>query len=90
VPEVEEKPNKRNPMSPGALRPTARGSTVRALALASVTLTTGLIAGVFYAYAVLVNLGLATQPDADFVAALQAINERIQNPLFFLSFFGAP
>jgi hypothetical protein len=69
--------------------PTALGSAVRALALSSATLTTGLIAGVFYAYAVSVNLGLAAQPDADYVAALQAINERIQNPLFFLSFFGA-
>ena len=72
-----------------ALRPTARRSAVRALALANATLTTGLIAGDFYAYAVLVNLGLAAQPDADYVAAMQAINERIQNPLFFLSFFGA-
>jgi uncharacterized membrane protein len=53
------------------------------------TLTTGLIAGVFYAYAVSVNLGLAAQPDASYVATMQAINERIQNPLFFLSFFGA-
>ena len=70
-------------------RPTPLGSAVRALKLASATLTTGLVAGVFYAYAVSVNLGLAVQPDADYVAAMQAINERIQNPLFFLSFFGA-
>jgi len=74
-------------MSPGALRPTARGSAVRALALASATLTTGLIAGVFYA--VSVNLGLAAQPDATYVAAMQAINEMIEKPLFFASFFGA-
>jgi uncharacterized membrane protein len=65
------------------------GSAVRALTLASATLTTGLVAGVFYAYAVSVNLGLAAQPDAAYVAAMQAINDRIQNPLFFLSFFGA-
>ena len=69
--------------------PTALGSAVRALTLAGATFTTGLIAGVFYAYAVSVNLGLAAQPDAGYVAATQAINERIQNPLFFLSFFGA-
>ena len=70
--------------------PRALGSAVRALTLAGATFTTGLIiAGVFYAYAVSVNLGLATQPDADYVAAMQVINERIQNPLFFLSFFGA-
>ena len=70
-------------------RPTARRSAIRAITLASATLTTGLIAGVFYAYAVSVNLGLAAQPDADYVAVMQAINERIQNPLFFLTFFGA-
>jgi uncharacterized membrane protein len=89
VPEVEEKPNKRNPMSPGALRPTDLGSAVRPLALALATFTTGLVAGVFYAYAVSVNLGLAAQPDAAYIATMQAINERIENPLFFLSFFGA-
>src|SRR5215211_6604739 len=62
---------------------------VRALTLGLATLSTGLVAGVFYAYAVSVNLGLAAQPDASYVATMQAINERIQNPLFFLSFFGA-
>ena len=70
-------------------RPTALGSAVRALTLAVATLTTGLVAGVFYAYAISVNLGLAEQPDASYVAAMQAINERIQNPVFFLGFFGA-
>jgi uncharacterized membrane protein len=62
---------------------------VRALTLAGATLTTGLIAGVFYAYAVSVNLGLAAQPDASYVATMQAINERIQNPTFFFSFGAA-
>jgi len=57
--------------------------------LACATLTTGLVAGVYYAYAVSVNLGLAAQPDASYVATMQAINERIENPLFFLTFFGA-
>ena len=70
-------------------RPTALGSAIRALTLAGATLTAGLVAGVFYAYAVSVNLGLAEQPDAGYVAAMQAINERIQNPVFFLGFFGA-
>jgi len=36
-----------------------------------------------------VNLGLAAQPDASYVATMNAINERIENPLFFLTFFGA-
>jgi uncharacterized membrane protein len=76
-------------MNSAAGRPTARGSTVRDIVLALATLATGLIAGVFYAYAVSVNLGLAAQPDASYVATMNAINERIQNPLFFASFFGA-
>jgi uncharacterized membrane protein len=64
-------------------------SDIRALMLAGATLTTGLVAGVFYAYSVSVSLGLAAQPDASYVATMQEINERIQNPLFFASFFGA-
>ena len=72
-----------------APHPTNFGSAVRALTLAGATFTTGLVAGVFYAYAVSVNLGLAAQPDASYVATMQAINERIENPLFFASFFGA-
>ncbi len=73
-----------------ALRPTtALGSAVRALTLAGATLTTGLVAGVFYAYEVSVNLSLAAQPDASYVATMNAINQRIRNPLFYLSYFGA-
>lgn len=77
------------PLSHKVPSPRTLGSTFRALTLAGSTLTTGLVAGVFYAYAVSVNLGLATQPDASYVATMQAINERIENPLFFASFFGA-
>ena len=77
------------PLSHKVRSPRRLGSTFRALTLAGATLTTGLAAGVFYAYAVSVNLGLATQPDASYVATMQAINERIENPLFFASFFGA-
>lgn len=61
----------------------------RPLLLAAATVSTGLVAGVFYAYSVSVDLGLAAQPDKSYVATMQAINERIQNPLFFASFFGA-
>jgi uncharacterized membrane protein len=86
---VEEKPHDENPASSRTLPPTTLGSAVRILTLALATLTTGLIAGLFYAYAVSVNLGLAAQPDAAYVATMNAINERIQNPLFFLSFIGA-
>jgi uncharacterized membrane protein len=53
------------------------------------TFTTGLMAGVYFAFAISVTLGLAAQPDASYVATMQAINEKIENPLFFASFFGA-
>ena len=59
------------------------GSAVRTLTLVLATLATGLVAGVFYAYAISVNLGLAVQPDASYVDTMQAINARIQNPMFF-------
>jgi len=54
-------------------RPTAVRSAVRALTLAGATL----IAGVFYVYACSVNLGLAVQPDAPYVAAMQAMVQRL-------------
>ena len=65
------------------------GRSIRGLTLICAVLTTGLMAGVFYAYAGSVDLGLAEQPDASYVATMNEINERIQNPLFFLGFFGA-
>ena len=67
----------------------AVGPGARAIALGLATLSTGLVAGVFYAYSVSVSLGLAAQPDESYIATMQAINERIQNPLFFAGFFGA-
>ena len=72
-----------------SLRPGTFLSGVRALLLGGATLTTGLVAGVFYAYSVSVDPGLAAQSDASYIATMQEINERIQNPLFFASFFGA-
>jgi hypothetical protein len=58
-------PVSQTPIEAGSQKITRRtplGSAVRALTLASATLTTGLVAGVFYAYAVSVNFGLAAQP----------------------------
>jgi uncharacterized membrane protein len=50
--------------------------------------STGLIAGLFYAYSCSVNPGLAGLPDAQYVAAMQSINSAILNPVFFASFLG--
>ena len=63
-----------------------------ALRMASLVIaatTTALIAGFFYAYSASVNRGLARLDDADYVAAMQAINDTVRNPVFALSFFGA-
>jgi len=65
--------------------------TIPAVITAAVTLAlTGLAAGMFFAYSVSVMLGLDDiRPDAA-MAAMRSINRRIQNPVFFLAFLGAP
>ena len=35
------------------------------------------------------TVGLARLPDAEYLAAMQAMNRAIQNPVFFTAFFGA-
>jgi uncharacterized membrane protein len=77
----------RTPYDIGGVK--ALGSVVRSFTLAMATLTTGLMAGVYFAYSVSVNLGPAAQPDTTYVATMNVINDRIENPLFFASFFGA-
>lgn len=51
---------------------------------------TALMAGIFFAFSFAVNLGLARLSNAEYAAAMQSINRRIQNPVFFAAFFGAP
>src|SRR3712207_1148289 len=70
--------------------PLARvGSVARPLTLTLATLTTGLIAGFFYAYASSVTLGLALLPDEQYIEAMQAINATVRNGVFAFGFFGA-
>ena len=61
----------------------------RSGALAAATITTGLMAGLYYAYAYSVMPGLSQTDDRTFVNAMQQINVAIINPWFFISFFGA-
>lgn len=61
----------------------------RRTTLIGATLTVGLMAGLFYAYACSVMLGLARSSDRTFVEAMQRINESIQNGWFFVCFVGA-
>lgn len=49
----------------------------------------GLMAGLFFSWSVSVMTGLRKLPDREFLSSMQAMNRAIQNPLFFLFFFGA-
>ena len=57
--------------------------------LFAATLTVGLMAGVFAIYANAIMPGLRSTDDRTFVAAFQAIDRAIINPLFLGTFFGA-
>ncbi|MFD9615408.1 DUF1772 domain-containing protein [Streptomyces sp. NPDC059083] len=60
----------------------------RTAALVAATLTTGLIAGVFYAYATSVMTALGQSDDRTFIDVMQKINVVIINPWFMLGFMG--
>jgi uncharacterized membrane protein len=62
--------------------------TVPTIVLIVTTTTTGLIAGLFYAYSCSVNLGLGRLSDEAYLTAMQSINKAILNPVFFASFIG--
>ena len=60
------------------------------LALAAAAVAAGLSAGVFYDYQVSVTRALAAVDDVTYVRTFQAINDKIENPWFFLTFLGTP
>lgn len=65
-------------------------TTIPTIALACAAMVTALIAGLLYAYSCSVNPGLNRLSDPEYVTAMQSINRAIQNPVFFISFLGAP
>ncbi|MEP7089408.1 MAG: anthrone oxygenase family protein [Nocardioidaceae bacterium] len=65
-------------------------SALRAPVLLLATVLAGLQAGTYYTWATGVMPGLARVDDHGFVSTLQHINVAIVNPVFMLSFFGAP
>ena len=67
-------------------RRTARGDIV----LGAATITTGLLAGLYYGWAVSVMPGFQNAGDRTVVDGIQQMNIAIQNPAFFASFMGAP
>lgn len=62
---------------------------LRDVLLVLATVSIGLMAGVFFAYAIAVMPGLARTADRTFVGAFQAMDRAIINPLFLLIFIGA-
>ncbi|MEA5361214.1 anthrone oxygenase family protein [Amycolatopsis sp., V23-08] len=58
--------------------------------LVAAVVAAGLIAGLFYAYSCSVMPGLARGDDKTFVEAMRGINVAIVNPVFMLTFLGAP
>jgi uncharacterized membrane protein len=51
--------------------------------------STAIMAGLFFAWSFSVMPGLAKLSDREFIAAMQSMNRAIQNPVFFIFFFGA-
>ncbi|BCJ59149.1 DUF1772 domain-containing protein [Micromonospora endophytica] len=58
--------------------------------LAGATLSTGLVAGLFFAYACSVLPGLAATDDRTLVGTMQSINRKILNGWFLSVFLGGP
>jgi len=52
------------------------------------TLTSGLIAGLFYAWSISVTPGLAKIEDENYLQAFQKMNRAIINPIFLMCFMG--
>ena len=64
--------------------------TVRGPVLLAATVATGLQAGTYYTWACGVMPGLARAHDRTLVATMQSVNTAIVNPVFMLTFIGAP
>ncbi len=62
---------------------------LRGIFLVLTVITTGLIAGLYYAYSVSVMPGFKRADDHTIVDGMQGINIAIINPWFFLSFLGS-
>lgn len=61
---------------------------MNSIILTIATLSTGLIAGLFYSWSISVTSGLAKITDESYLLAFQSMNRAILNPAFFIFFFG--
>ncbi|WP_237773403.1 anthrone oxygenase family protein [Streptomyces luteocolor] len=76
--------------APGSLgRSSGPAGRAAGVVLGAATLAMGLISGAFYVFACAVMPGLARSGDRVYIEVMQNINDVIQNPVFFASFFGA-
>ncbi|MFF6826307.1 anthrone oxygenase family protein [Streptomyces longwoodensis] len=67
-----------------------RAGTAAGGVLLAGTVAAGLVAGIYYAFACAVMPALARGDDRTYVEVMRAVNDVIQNPVFFTAFFGAP
>ena len=63
-------------------------SKMNTIILIIATLSSGLLAGLFYAWSISVTPGLAKVGDANYLQAFQSMNRAILNPAFFILFMG--
>ncbi|MEU3557985.1 anthrone oxygenase family protein [Streptomyces fragilis] len=63
--------------------------TARSVVLVAATVTTGLVAGLFYAFSIAVMPGLARTDDRTVVRTMRSINAAILNGWFLLGYLGA-
>jgi uncharacterized membrane protein len=61
----------------------------RSLVLQASVVVNGLVAGIWFAYAVSVMIALGRVDDRTFVTVMNEIDDAIQNPVFFLAFLGS-
>ena len=63
--------------------------TTSTIILIATTVCVGLMAGLFYSYSCSVVTGLGKLSNTEYLLAMQSINRAIQNPVFFVGFFGS-
>lgn len=63
---------------------------MNALLLAGAGAANGLLAGLFFSFAVAISPGLRQLEDQQYVRTFRAVNNAILNPAFLLVFFAAP
>ena len=64
-------------------------STLALLLFTTAATGCGVVGGIFFAFSNFIMRALGELPPAQGVAAMQAINRTVLNPLFFLVFFGS-